>query len=408
MSTDRKRVLISGASIAGPALAYWLHRYGYETTIVERAPELRTGGQNVDVRGAGREVSRRMGIEDDIRAATTGEVGTRFVGRSGSVIAEFPAGTTDSGGATAELEILRGDLAQLLVSCTTNTTEYRFGDRITGIADNDGGAGDGVTVQFQHAPEERFDLVIAADGIGSSTRRLVFGDEPQIRSLGLETSYATIPRTDADDDWWRWYNAPGGRSVTLRPDPHGTIRATLSFVTDRTRERAGSERRSIEEQRRRLHEVFADAGWEAARVLEGIDTADDLYSESIGQVRAPRWSAGRVALVGDAAYCASPVSGMGTSLSLTGAYVLAGELAAHVDHRDAFRGYERIMRPYVAQAQQLPPGVPRVANPKSRLGIAAFGAAVRVASTPIIGRLGDRFFTPPADAIDLPDYAHLG
>lgn len=101
MSTDRKRVLISGASIAGPALAYWLHRYGYQTTIIERAPELRTGGQNVDVRGAGREVSRRMGIEDDIRAATTGEVGTRFIGRSGSVIAEFPAGTTDSGGATA-------------------------------------------------------------------------------------------------------------------------------------------------------------------------------------------------------------------------------------------------------------------------------------------------------------------
>lgn len=394
------RVLISGASIAGPALAFWLHRYGVETTVVERAPELRLGGQNVDVRGAGREVARRMGLEGAIRDATTGEVGTRFVGRGGRTLAEFPAGTTDSGGATAELEILRGDLARLLVERTSGDTEYRYGDRITGLHDG----GDDVEVSFEHASDERFDLVIAADGIGSSTRRLVFGDEPRIRSLGLETSYATIPRTAADDDWWRWYSAAGGRSITLRPDAHGTIRAALSYVTERTRQ---AEKRTVDEQRLRLREVFGDAGWEAERVLAGIDAADDLYFESIGQVHAPRWSSGRVALVGDAAYCASPVSGMGTSLSIAGAYVLAGELAAHVDHRDGFAGYERVMRPYVQQAQKLPPGTPRLANPTSRLGVAAFGFAVRIAATPLVGRLAGGLFTPPADAIDLPDYAHL-
>jgi 2-polyprenyl-6-methoxyphenol hydroxylase-like FAD-dependent oxidoreductase len=398
-----RRVLISGASIAGPALAYWLDRYGFDTVIVERASELRTGGQNVDVRGAGRKVARRMDLEGEIRAATTGEVGTRFVARDGSTIAEFPAGTSDSAGATAELEILRGDLARLLVARTTASTEYRFGDRITGLEDD----GDGVRATFDHASDERFDLVIAADGIGSSTRRLAFGAEPTIRSLGLETSYATIPRTSADDDWWRWYNAPGGRSITLRPDPYGTIRAALSFVTDGSRDRAGSDRRTADEQRARLRAKFADAGWEALRVLDGFDAADDLYSDSIGQVRAPRWAKGRVGMVGDAAYCASPVSGMGTSLSLAGAYVLAGELAAHVHHLDGFGAYERIMRPYVDQAQKLPPGVPRVANPMSRFGVAAFGLAVRIASTPVIGRIGDRFFTPPADAIDLPDYRHL-
>lgn len=445
--TSRTRVLISGASIAGPALAYWLDRYGFETTIVERAPELRTGGQNVDVRGAGREVVRRMGLEDDVRAATTGEVGTRFVGPTGGTVAEFPAGTSDSGGATAELEILRGDLARLLVGRTRadgrgHGTTYRFGDRITGIREDDevgGGVGAagpaadaatggdatttaastpvgtappgfgsrGVVASFEHAPDERFDLVVAADGIGSSTRRLVFGDEPTIRSLGLETSYATIPRTAADDDWWRWYNAAGGRSITLRPDAHGTIRAAMSFVTDRTREQGGAERRTVDEQRVRLHEIFDDAGWEARRVLDGFDSADDLYFESIGQVRARRWSSGRVVLLGDAAYCASPVSGMGTSLSLAGAYVLAGELASHRHHRDAFAGYERLMRPYVEQAQQLPPGVPRVANPTSRAGVAVFHAGVRLASTRVVGRLGARFSTPPADALDLPDYTHL-
>lgn len=394
------RVLISGASIAGPALAFWLHRYGVETIVVERAPELRLGGQNVDVRGAGREVARRMGLESAIRDATTGEVGTRFVGRGGRTLAEFPAGTTDSGGATAELEILRGDLARLLVERTSGDTEYRYGDRITGLHDG----GDDVAVAFEHASDERFDLVIAADGIGSSTRRLVFGDEPRIRSLGLETSYATIPRTAADDDWWRWYSAAGGRSITLRPDAHGTIRAALSYVTERTRQ---AEKRTVDEQRLRLREVFGDAGWEAERVLAGIDAADDLYFESIGQVHAPRWSSGRVGLVGDAAYCASPVSGMGTSLSIAGAYVLAGELAAHVDHRDGFAGYERVMRPYVQQAQKLPPGTPRLANPTSRLGVAAFRVAVRIAATPLVGRLAGGLFTPPADAIDLPDYAHL-
>lgn len=130
-----------------------------------------------------------MGIEDDIRAATTGEVGTRFIGPSGRTIAAFPAGTSDSGGATAELEVLRGDLARLLVDRTSDATEYRYGDRITRIDQDD----NGVTVGFEHGPDDRFDLVVAADGIGSSTRRLVFGDEPEIRSLGLETTYGTIP-----------------------------------------------------------------------------------------------------------------------------------------------------------------------------------------------------------------------
>ncbi|QHC74935.1 FAD-dependent monooxygenase [Rathayibacter sp. VKM Ac-2805] len=391
------RVLISGASIAGPALAFWLHRYGWETTIVERAPALRLGGQNIDVRGAGREVARRMGLEDDIRAATTGEVGTRFIGRGGRTLAEFPAGTSDSGGATAELEILRGDLAELLVARTAEHTEYRFGDTITGLDQTRGG----VVASFAHASDERFDLVVAADGIGSSTRRLVVGDEPEIRSLGLETSWATIPRTAADDDWWRWYVAGRGRSITLRPDPHGTLRVAFSYLSDRT------VRRGVDEQRARLREVFGDAGWEAQRALDGIDAADDLYSEAVGQVRAPRWSSGRAVLVGDAAYCASPVSGMGTSLSLTGAYVLAGELAAHVDPRDGLAGYERRLRPYVDQAQSLPPGTPRLAHPRTRAGVAVLGAGVRLAATPLAGRLAGRFFTPPAEAIDLPDYGHL-
>ncbi|MBD8610087.1 FAD-dependent monooxygenase [Frigoribacterium sp. CFBP 13729] len=399
-----KTALVSGASIAGPALAYWLAAYGWQVTVVERAPELRDGGQNIDVRGAGRTVARRMGVEDGIRDATTGELGTEFVRSDGSTVAQFPASTSDTGGATAELEILRGDLARLLVdasvgSGTAGAVEYVFGDSIAAIDDQP----DHVRVSFEHGGDRDVDLVVIADGMGSRTRRLVFGSAPTIRPLGLDTSYLTIPRTERDSDWARWHNAPGGRTMTLRPDTKGTIRATMSFLST-PGAHAGL---SPDEQKDLLREKFADAGWEARRILDGLEQEGDLYFEHIGQVHAPAWTTGRVALLGDAAWCASPISGMGTSLALVGAYVLAGEIAAHVDHRDAFRGYERIMRPYVAQAQQLPPGAPRLANPRTRAGIAVLNTAARIGASRAFSAVGGTLFSPPADAIDLPDYSHL-
>jgi 2-polyprenyl-6-methoxyphenol hydroxylase-like FAD-dependent oxidoreductase len=394
-----QRVLISGASIAGPTLAFWLHRYGWETTVIERAPELRQGGQNIDVRGAGREVARRMDLEETIRSAHTGELGTRFVGRDGGTVAEFRATKSQTDGATAELEILRGDLARLLVEATTDDTEYIFGDHITGLNDT----GEQVVVTFAPGREREFDLVIAADGIGSSTRNLVFGNEAVIHPLGLYTGWFTIPRTADDDDWWRWYNAAGGRTVTLRPDNHGTMRAALSFMS---KER-NYERQEPDEQIELLTRIFDGAGWQTDRLLTEMPGAADFYFEGVAQVYMDRWSEGRIGVVGDAAYCASPVSGMGTSLALTGAYVLAGELAGHEHHEDAFREYERLMRPYVEQAQHLPPGVPGVANPRTRVGVAAFRTVLRLAALPAVSRLTAGIFSPPADKIDLPDYGEL-
>lgn len=397
--TASRRVLISGASIAGPALAYWLRRYGWDPVVMERAPTLRAAGQNIDVRGAGREAARRMGIEEPIRQANTGEVGTRFIGTDGSAVADFPAGTGDSDGATAELEILRGELARILVELTSDAIDYRFGNQITALDDD----GDGVTVTFANGPDERFDVVVAADGMGSRTRSLTFGDAPRIKPLGMYTAYLTIPRQPDDTNWWLWYSAPGGRSVSLRPDNVGTTRATLSFMSDPK----GYEDLPDDEQRALLADRFADAGWVTPRVLDGLAGAADFYFEQVGQVHAPQWSKGRVALLGDAAYCASPISGMGTSLALTGAYVLAGELAAHVHHRDAFESYERILRPYVAKAQDLPPGTPRLANPSSRAGIAIFHGVLKVAASAPARSIAGKLFTPPADEFELPDYGHL-
>ncbi|MFJ5809671.1 FAD-dependent monooxygenase [Streptomyces sp. NPDC093093] len=390
-------VLISGAGIAGPALAYWLNAQGRQTTVVERFDELREDGQNIDVRGAGREVARRMGIEDAIRAASTGETGTEFVDATGAPLARFAAGTSDSDGATAELEILRGQLSRILIDRTREDTEYLFGDRIVALDDKE----DGVTVTFAHGPTRTFDLVVLAEGLRSRTRFLVFPEIDAVRELDFSIAYLTIPRTGADTDLWRWHSAGRGRSVTLRPDNLGTIRATLAFLSD-VRGLDALDHRDLVTILRR---TFADVGWEAPRVLAALDDAP-LYFDAVGQARMPSWSKGRVALIGDAAHCSSPLSGMSTSLALTGAYILAGELAAH-PHRTAFARYEMLMRPYVDQAQKLPPGTPRILNPRGRAGLATMNTVLRVVGSPAAARLGglaSKLFTPPADAIDLPTY----
>lgn len=395
-----KRVLISGASIAGPALAYWLARYGWEVTVIERAAQVRDGGHNIDIRGAGREVTRRMGIEQAVKDATTGEKGTRFIDRKANVVAEFPAAASDTAGVTAELEVLRGDLARIIIDANSKGVEYVFGDVITGVAET----ASEIVVSFQHGPDRPFDMVVIAEGINSRTRSVVFGDGPGIRHLGMYTSYFTIDRTPGDDGWAQWFNTTQGRAALLRPDNKGTTRAALSFLSGPE----GYEDLPLEQQKAAISRRFADAAWEIPRVLRGLGSAGEMYLDYLGQVHAPSWTKGRAILLGDAAYCASPISGMGTSLALVGAYVLAGELASHPhDTGAATQNYERLMRPYVEQAQQLPPGAPRMANPKTRPGLALFNAALKLGATRAFSALGGKFFTPPADQIELPDYAHL-
>lgn len=394
---EQRTVLIAGASIAGPALAFWLARYGFRPVVVERAAALRLGGQNIDIQGAAREVVRRMGLEDAIRAATTGELGLRFVDEHNVTQAEFPAGHADSDGFTKELEVLRGDLARLLYDRTRDATEYIFGDQITSLHDH----GDRATVTFATGAPREFDVVIAADGVRSRTRSLIVGEEPRIRELGLNASYFTIPRSASDSAWARWYHAPGARSMLLRPDNVGTTRVSLWFLAPPR----GDERLSVAAQKALIEHRYADAGWEAPRVLAALADANDLYFDSVSQVITPRWSHGRAALVGDAAYCPSPVSGMGASLALVGAYVLAGELAQHIHPQAAFAAYETRLRPYVTRAQKLPPGVPWIAHPHSRLGVALLHKVLWLAAGPLLRLRKALAGAAPAVQFDLPDYA---
>ncbi|WP_192564722.1 FAD-dependent monooxygenase [Pseudomonas gozinkensis] len=391
-----QKILVTGASIAGPALAYWLSRQGMDVTVVERAPAFRDGGQTIDVRGAGREVVRRMGLEELIRANTTHEQGIAFVDRDNQTRAFIGVDAFDGDGPIAELEILRGELAKLLIQHSEDRVTYRFGDSIETIKDD----GEQVLVRFEQGGEQVFDLVIVAEGIGSTTRNQVFGDEVKRRPLDLYTAYFTVPRQPSDGQVMRWHNLPGGRCVCLRPDNLGTTRAFLSFQ----QAPSGYEKLAQDEQKSLLKKLFADAGWETPRVLAALDDTTDLYLEAVGQVKMPRWSKGRIALLGDAAYCASPISGMGTSLGLCGAYVLAGELGRHADHRQAFAAYEALMRPFVAQAQSVPKFAPRLASPHSRLGIALGHAVLRMATAPGLKKLFGKILSPKADAIVLPDY----
>ncbi|GHE08417.1 FAD-dependent monooxygenase [Klenkia taihuensis] len=388
-------VLVSGASVAGPTTASWLARAGHDVTVVERADSLRDEGQNIDVRGAAREVLRRMGLEEAALAHGTGEQGTVLLGEGGRELARFPASTDDTTGPTAELEILRGRLGQLLFEHTQDDVAYRFGDQIAAL-DQDP---DGVDVTFLSGKEERYDLVVLADGVNSRSRDLVLPDAPR-RYLGMVIAYLTIPRIDDDTDWWRWYVAGQGRGVNLRPDDTGTQRAMLNLMTDVR----GIDVLDRDAQVTLLRRAFAGAGWQTDRILAELDDAP-MYLEDLSQIHLDRWSVGRVVLTGDAAWCATPVSGIGTTLALSGAYTLAACLAAHDDHRAAFADYDARMRPFVEKGQSLPPGTPGLANPQTDLGRKVLGTALKLAASPVAKKLGTalgRFGNPPADEYELP------
>ena len=394
-----RRVLITGSSVAGNTSAYWLARGGFDVTVVERAPQFRDGGQNVDVRGAGRTVLQRMGLEQAVADHGTGEAGLAFVDRHGRSLAEFRVAELGGKGFTAELEILRGDLARLLYDATCELATFRFGDAIVAI-DNDP---DVARVRFASGRQEEYDLVVIAEGVGSSTRELIFKGENRPRWIDVTMAYFTIPKGPGDAELARWFTATGGRSVLLRPDRGGSTRALLTLQAPPQ----GEDRLEPEQQKAFFRRRFADAGWETPRVLDGLDRSTDFYLDVVRQVKLARWSSGRVVLTGDAAWCATPLSGVGTTLAIVGAYVLAGELCRREDHAEALRAYERIMRSHVHRAQDFPKYMARMAQPQSRLGVWLQGVLLGVAAAPGIRKLAAKVFEPRADDVALPDYDML-
>lgn len=348
-----RSVLISGAGIAGPTLAWWLHRYGFDVTVVERAPAPRTGGHAVDIRGTAREVAERTGILPAVRAAHTGARGMAFVDQDGRHVATLGMDVFgDSGGPVAELAIKRTDLARILYEATRDDVEYVFDDSVIAAQQD----GDGVHVQFEKGEPRHVDLLVGADGVRSAVRRLMFGPhEEYVRDLGLYLAlYGTT--TDVDLDGWQlMYTVPGGRgrpgrTAGLYPQrTPGTAMAGFFLPSPPV----DGLRHDVAEQKRMVLRAFDGVGWEVPRMLGSIGDADDFFFDRVVQVEVDGWSRGRTVLLGDAGYCASPMSGIGTSLALVGAYVLAGELAAaDGDHERAFRAYEAEMREFAARAHE--------------------------------------------------------
>ena len=343
------RVLVAGASIAGPALAHWLRRRGAEVTVVERAPGLRPGGQAVDARGVAKEVIGRMGLDAAVRAARTETAGAYTVDVDGKVLETYRADDEGGDGYIAEIEILRGDLSRVLHDDTRDGVEYIFGDRIAELTQD----ADGVDVAFAGGDRRRFDLVVGADGLHSALRAMVFGPRERfVRHLGLVLAFYTVPNEFGLDRWLIDYQEPeSGRSAGLRPIPDATrAMAMFSFPAADL----DVDYRDVAAQKRLLRERMAGLGWLAPRILAHLDDTPDFYLDQVAQVVMDHWSNGRVGLLGDAAFSASPMSGGGTGLALVGAYLLAGELAAAGwDPAAGFAGYERRMRPFVEANQEI-------------------------------------------------------
>jgi 2-polyprenyl-6-methoxyphenol hydroxylase-like FAD-dependent oxidoreductase len=383
-SRKNASVLISGASIAGPALALWLVRYGFTVTVVEKAAEVRRGGQAVDFKGAThRAVLERMCILEEVRAARCPSNGDGIiVDARGRRVAIVPSELS-----SGEIEIARGDLARILYEHTAATSEYIFDDSITALREN----AEGVEVTFQRSPPRAFDLVIGADGIHSNVRKLAFGPESNyVHFLGYYYALAKIKCEAGSEDLM--YNEPGRMASTGGP------KAPAFFVF--ASEPLQYERDNIEQQQRLLAKAYRGAAWQIPELIEGLAGATEFYMDSVSRVTADRYSQGRIALLGDSAY-GNTLGGFGTGLAIVGAYVLAGELLrAKGDYITAFAQYESKFRGYAKVSQKVNAG--RLLAPATRLGLyvrnRAFSAAALFGG---LVKLMDYF----ASDIVLDDYA---
>ncbi|MEV0348363.1 FAD-dependent monooxygenase [Nonomuraea sp. NPDC050680] len=384
-----ERILISGASIAGLTLAHWLARHGFKPTVVERTPALRSGGNGVDVRDNAVEVIERMGLLSRVRELATDVHGMKFVDAADRAVARID--TRDP----ASVEIMRGDLVALLHEVTD--AEYLFGDSILGLQQDD----DGVTVTFEHAPARRFDLVVGADGMHSNVRRLAFGAEEQF--VQFKDHYFAFADTDAslgEDRWVTMFNTPGKMAGIYRSGNHAQAKAYFIFRSAPLE----FDHRDLAEHKRLIGEAFGgDPSWRAGELLDAALADPDFYFDALGQVRMHSWSNGRITLVGDAAWCASPASGAGAELALVGAYRLAGELAtAGGDHRIAFARYDLAHRPLVDKKQQIGPNV-RLMVPKTEGGRCVRDVVARLPLMKAIGAVERR--VRAGNARPLPEYA---
>ena len=392
---NNRTILISGAGIAGPTLAFWLEAAGFEPTLVEHAPELRSGGYVIDFWGLGYDIAERMGLTAEINRIGYHAREMRIVGDDGRRVAGFGTRVFDELTGGRYVTVGRSDLSRLLFEKHGGGTEALFGDEIVALQQQP----DGVQVQFRHAGDRRFDLVIGADGLHSTVRRLAFGPQQQFeKQLGYAVAAFQVrgyrPR---DEDIYLMYGQPGrmlGR-FTQRGDRTLFL---FVFAVD-----GGSLPATPDLQKQMLREKYRGGKWECPAILEELDRADELYFDRVSQIRMDSWSRGRIALIGDAAFCVSLLAGQGSALAMISAYVLAGELAAAGgQHAAAFGRYEAMLRDYISGKQRGAERFASVFAPRTRWGLGLRNQVIRAFAIPGLARL-----TVGRDIVDslrLPDY----
>lgn len=378
------RVLISGAGVAGNALAFWLSKLGHDVTVVERFPSLRTSGLQVDLRGHGVEVMKRMGLEQAFRSKSAPELGMQLVDKSGKRRAFFPANKSAKGlqSFTSEFEIMRGDLCSLMYDATKHHTKYIFGTLVESFEEK----GNSVEIRYADGKTGSFDLWVGADGLWSRTRRMMNGPgvPDTFTPLGdLYTGYFTIARPIQEGEEYvaTSYIAPGRRGMMTRRHNEDTLQVYLGCKSGSNQLKAA--RGDTGAEKEILRDIFKGAGWKTEEFTKAMMDADDFYLEHMGIVKIKSWSRGRVALVGDAAYCPSANTGMGTTAGMVGAYILAGEISEHCglseggDNKDglatALKCYEQKFRPFMDQVTK---GLVEGGDPWSRMPSSAFGISV--------------------------------
>ncbi|MGA8886743.1 MAG: FAD-binding domain [Pseudolabrys sp.] len=390
-----KSVLISGIGVAGPTLAYWLAKIGFRPTLVERAAELRTGGYVIDFWGLGYDIAERMGVANDINRIgyhmremrIVDDRGQRVTGFGTKVFRELTNGRYVTLG--------RSDLSRLLFEKAKDTTEVIFDDEIVGLQEQ----AECVRVQFKRSGERRFDLVIGADGLHSDVRSLAFGPQYQFeKQLGyVVAAFEVRGYRPRDEDVYLMYGQPGrmvGR-FTLHND-----RTLFLFVFAAN---SGSLPATPDLQKTMLREKYGDGKWECPRILDELDRTHELYFDRVSLIRMERWSRGRVALVGDAAFCVSLLAGQGSALAMISAYVLAGELAdADGRHEKAFDKYEAFLRTYINTKQRGAERFAAVFAPKTRWGLWFRDQVIKTFAIPGLARLA--VGRDIIDTLQLPDY----
>lgn len=408
------RVLISGAGIAGPMLAWFLAKSGARITVIEKAPSLLPHGQSIDIEGSARTIVQKMGLLEEVKRYNTTEVGTKFVDSRGRVFAPLPMREDGVLSATSELEILRGDLAKVFYEATKDhpNVDYLFGTTIDKVVSNDDEC---VKVELSNGEMYESDILVAADGQWSKIRKQCFAPEDvKVVDKGMTAVYWTIPRIASDDDWWNVYLALGSRTLHIRPDPHGTMRAMFTRMPRNDNDKQAwlaASKSDRQTQAQFLKKEFDGAGWQTQRLLDSMDKAPDFYFHMIQQIRMSKWSNSRVVCVGDAAYAPTPLSGMGTSLAIGGAYILAGELSKLNDGEHpsrAFEAYESAFRPSVEKIQEIPSWIPGIAHYESAGKRWMFETFLQILSKiAAIPWLRERTSRPNDEQFPLPHYPIL-